>query len=420
MNDSGFPWSDPPRWYRLYGKSVLSQYPLPVQMLCARSGGKSGDYTDSGAAASQEEQDSGPDGDSPDIRIYFDGIVSRSDPGTGPSDHPPDTFWRVWKQLDDGNWMLRYYGSAGHMSQFLIAPDGSQIRVSQSWPEWRDTLFALINPACAAALFLAGHPLVHASSLVTGGTAFLISGVSGAGKSTLSAALAAEGMALHSDDIAAMDPELQTVAPGYPLIKVDPELPAGIGLDDVTLLPVRASSADTDSAGRTSGGHKSGDHKLKYDNAATHAADPAKNLKDREDTADPKAQTGSGTKTAATASESSIHERWIAASELPGGFYGHPAPVGGLFILTGRDPKLSAPKVTRISGMRAGIALAEHLYGPDWLQPPGPGLLSVFSSLAGSIPVYQVEMPDGLSRLRSSARMLISRFIGPLAEGKLP
>lgn len=175
----------------------------------------------------------------PDITVHFDGIIPKN------ADRSPTPTGRMWKKEGD-YYKLCYYNQTGYVIQFKINSSGTSIHISQSWPEWGDTLFVLMNPAMAAAISLQGYPILHGSSMVCNGNAFVISGISGAGKSSLTTALAAEGVALHSDDISVvdMDATMPRVAPGYPRLKIDTTLPQYLSLNDATLLPVVTTEAD--------------------------------------------------------------------------------------------------------------------------------------------------------------------------------
>lgn len=173
-------------------------------------------------------------------------------------------------------------------------------------------------------------------------------GVSEAGKSTLSAALIAQGyMALHSDDIGVLESsnEILAIAPGYPRLKIEKTIAKQLNIDEEKLLQVTESVSDET-------------------------------------------------------------EKWIDARDLSGGFFPGYAPLSALCVLSKRDGSLTKPQIEKVSGMQAVLALSEHLYGRDWLNPPGGDTLSVCSQLTKSVPVYRVTMPDDLSVLSSAAREL--------------
>ncbi len=393
------------RCYSLYGKTVSSNYPLPFSIL--------------------------PESPA-DITITFEGIIPRTE------DRPPNRSGRIWRR-ENGRHVLRFYNATGHMNQFLIDADGSQIRITQSWPEWRDTLFPLINAAMAASLALMGQPLLHAASLVRDGRSTLVMGISSAGKSTLSAALAACGMSVHTDDIAALqwnEKSHPVVMPGYPGIKIDPRLPKILGMPDLPLLPIYSTrsesgpsvGADPEDPGMTIDSEMATNHEMAEDhNIATErgmaaerrtTADPGITA-ERRTTADPGITAERGVaadhemavpKNDASQyeSESSLRgqEHWLPGEHLPGGFYAEPASLNTMIILAERKKNITEPQIDRLAAASAGMALTEHVYGRDWLNPPGPGSLTLCTRLAQTVPLYVVSMPDRLDALKKSAECI--------------
>lgn len=360
------PVSTSPRIYRLYGRTLRSTYPV----------------------ATPEKP--GPLSVPVDIEVYFDGFEERETTDPFSSSHPPDAIGRVWKILPNGYRMLRYYSETGFMVQYLIREDGREIRMSQSWPEWRDSLFGLMNPAMAAAVVLGGTPVLHGSSLVYNGKSFLLMGVSGVGKSTLSTALAVAGMMSHSDDIG-VPGDLGKDGPvliqsGYGQIKVTPDLPARVGLPDVKLQPIYVTDY------------------FEAEPEATRAIDtgtPKVSSDNPDDTDSP--VTG-------------VEEMWLPADALPAGFYPDAAPLAGIVVLAGREHGIADPKIEPLHGMQAVMALTEHMYGRDWLQRPSSNDVMLFQRLAGCAPVWRVRMPDNIDYLMNSARKLLKSCIEPSAH----
>ncbi|MDG5766317.1 hypothetical protein QA596_02480 [Balneolales bacterium ANBcel1] len=374
------------RGYRLYGMRVLSQYPLSEHGIRQLPGAGCSDDA-------SPRQHPHP----PDITITYRGIVPRETDDPAKADPPPDALGRVWADTGSHR-MLRFYGRYGHTIDFLIDPDGSGIQVSQSWPEWRDTFFGLANGAITAALHLKGFRALHASSLIANSHSYLVMGVSGAGKSSLSAALAAEGMAMHSDDIA-IPMEAGTVAmningtprpweghapphiaAGYGRIKISPMLAETLGLPGDELVPVQARRSDNVLPRKTG--------------IASHP--PENHVADTEEDTD-----------------SANTELWVSAHLLPGDFHPDPAPLGAILVLGNRRTGLSHPVIEPLQGMPAVIALSNHFYGRDWLQPPSPQDPEFCRRLAEHVPVYRITMPDDLSLLRASARHIMTRVMEP-------
>ncbi len=309
--------------YRLYGRHICSEYPMPLPSVPEHE---------------------------PDITIHFAGfkpkILSQS----------PNPSAREWIE-SNGRHFLRFYNYQGHMLEFRFSSNGKRVDISQSWPEWQDSLFALMNPAMAAAITLQGGTVLHGSSLVYNNQSILISGVSEAGKSTLSTALAAEGLSLHSDDlgIITQNDDQFSIAPGYDRIKIQPGVLEVLNLKSLALHPVTTSIADE-------------------------------------------------------------VEKWLCADDLPGGFYSQPAPLAAIFVLDRRSNQINHPETELLSPLKAGMILTGHLYGSEWLNPPGPPTLSVCSEIAIAVPVYRITMPDDLTRLIPSAQTLINEVIKPVTK----
>ncbi|WP_028586115.1 phosphoenolpyruvate carboxykinase (ATP) [Desulfogranum mediterraneum] len=96
----------------------------------------------------------------------------------------------------------------------------------------------------AVLLYLRGLLVYHGSCVAhrTHGAVALV-GDSGAGKSTLAAVLQQRGYGFLSDDVVALDIQAPTrsisVYPGFPLLKISPELAARLQLDSCELLAVQ-------------------------------------------------------------------------------------------------------------------------------------------------------------------------------------
>lgn len=309
--------------YRLYGRQICSEYPMPLPAVAERN---------------------------PDITIHFTGFKPKS------LSQSPNPSAREWVE-SNGRYFLRFYNHQGHTLEFRFSNNGKHVDISQSWPEWQDSLFALMNPAMAAAISLQGGTVLHGSSLIYNNQSILISGVSEAGKSTLSAALAAEGFSLHSDDLGVVTHNNKQfgIAPGYDRIKIHPEVLEILNLKSLTLHPVTTSIADE-------------------------------------------------------------VEKWLCADDLPGGFYSQSAPLAAILVLNRRSKQFNLPETELLSPLQAGVALTRHLYGNEWLNPPGASTLSVCSQLATAVPVYRITMPDDLTRLTPSARILLSEVIKPVTD----
>ncbi len=363
------------RYYKLYGKTIHSNFPLPLP------------------EAGQKQTD---------IRVIYEGYVPKR------LDHSPVPRGLEWT-VRDGTRNLSYYFSDGKELTFRFSDDGREIRFTHSWRHWKELRFPLINGAVAAALKIQGHTALHAASLVWKGRSFLFMGHSGRGKSTLAAALIDAGMSAHSDDIAipfwedarsqygptegrisgqnphiknqsqsdSTDNDVPVIPAGYAMIKVKPEIIRLLGVQEARPVKIFCHHNEDD-------------------------------------------------------------ESWFRATELLGGFYNGLAPLAGIFILGNRyrngQPKhktagdSSKPgenvepitdnnyvQVNQISGMPATLELLEHIYGVSWMSPPGDSSLKLAARLAGDIPVFRLSMPNDLSQLQDAAGELLQRHINPLA-----
>jgi len=319
--------------YSLYGKLVRSNYPMPLPEVNSSK---------------------------PDITFTFRGIVPKLE------NHPSDNQSRIWRQMRDGR-LLRYYYSLGHMHEFRFSRDGSVVSFFQSWPEWRDTLFPLLNPVMAVSVTLLGGTALHASSLVLNKKSTLIMGISGAGKSTLSAALAVQKLCMHSDDIAVIewnDKGIPVVMAGYPRIKIEAGLREHLGLTGLPLIPIISEKKKTGIPA---------DLEVHIQNAQK--------------------------------------EKWLPAEQLPGGFHSDAAALSAIIILDKRKIEIDKPQIERLRPVDAVMALTGHMYGREWLNRSGPVTLKVCTRLAKTVPVYRVHMPDNPGLLIQSARYIREKII---------
>jgi hypothetical protein len=313
------------RSFRVYGLRVRSDLPLPLAPIAD---------------------------DRPDVVIRFEGFISRLDCP------PPGSQTKEWR-WQENHWLLRFQADNGHVLEFLFAPDGKHITIRQSYPEWRDTLFILMYTALAAALHLQGVPLLHASSLVNNGAAFLFMGVSGSGKSTLAAALAAQGLSFQADDIAALSWESgrPVVQAGYPILKI--QLPTGMALGWPTAM-MRSIFL--------------------------------------------------------TAPE--YPEKWVDGAALPGGFHDRPAPLKAIYILSGRRSDLHTPRIETLPPSQGCLALVKYLYGQPWLKTAEDKALRLCSQIAAVTPIRRLWLPDGLERLGATAQAVMTDMRSEYASGE--
>lgn len=96
----------------------------------------------------------------------------------------------------------------------------------------------LLGRVLGTLLHQRGHLVLHASAVAIGGSAVAFLGGKGFGKSTTAAALYAEGYAVLSDDIVALDVEsmeFPTLYPSFPQLKLWPEAASSLGFVVETL-----------------------------------------------------------------------------------------------------------------------------------------------------------------------------------------
>ncbi len=307
--------------FRLYGQNVNCSFPLPFPK-----------------AAFQKA----------DIEVCLQDITTR------PTHPAPDNLVREWISQNSRQ-VLRYVRKNGRILEFVFDQQGKIIRIRQSYPEWQDTMFAMLNPAMAASLHLQGVPVFHATSLVRNGTSFIFAGRSGVGKSTLAAALVSEGLGFHADDIAAFcfKGKKAHVQAGYPRLKVTPQISHTLGWNERDLLDVFIS-------------------------------------------------------------EPEYEEKWVDISHMGKGFYNECAPLGAIFIFVGRSSGYKTPRIDMMPPGRAALILARYLYGSLWLQKPDIRTMTVCAKIADSVPVFALRLPDALDSLRPSARFVV-RYLNRLS-----
>jgi hypothetical protein len=298
--------------YPLYGLTVSSQIPLPLQRIQAGSA---------------------------DLRISRNRII--------PIEKNPSikTLRRLWKKRGQ-NWRLTYQDSSGGTMHFDYNGNGTKIDISQTFRNWNQGLFVLLNPAMAAALFLRRKYILHASSLVLNNRSFLFSGPSGMGKSTISAALAFNGFRLHADDMAVMDTVNNDVPvqPGYPLLKLFNHTAREFGLKKAELRTIFPDNPD-------------------------------------------------------------YPESWIHSDQFGSSFYNSPAPLKSIYILSGRDRDSTTFRTEKIRSGEAVINLLPYLYGDTWLKWNPEKKLAFFSDIASKTDVYKLWVPEGIEPLLQGARL---------------
>jgi hypothetical protein len=125
----------------------------------------------------------------------------------------------------EGGDELGYRVDAPGLGQFVVSPDGTEIRSSVAegpiW-RWHRPLFGQALPLAAT---LHGLELFHASAVAIDGGVFGFVGVSGAGKTSLAIQLVAQGAQLVTDDVLSLEPREDAVwaHPGARMSNVAPE-----------------------------------------------------------------------------------------------------------------------------------------------------------------------------------------------------
>lgn len=131
--------------------------------------------------------------------------------------------WFHSRRLANGARYLRW----SRLFEFLISPDGSQIRYRRLGQASNESFSVyLLGQVLSFSLLAFGIESLHATVVVVGSRAVAFLGGCGSGKSTLAAALVARGFGVLTDDLAALDEAASrwTVHPGIPRLKLFPSV----------------------------------------------------------------------------------------------------------------------------------------------------------------------------------------------------
>lgn len=124
---------------------------------------------------------------------------------------------RVWRTANGGLRLTASY--RGEYCTFVVEPGGAQVRVAWSpVTPVQDVLLYLLGPVLGSVLRMRGATCLHGSAVAYQGQAAVLIGPKGAGKSTTAAALLERGCKMLTDDIAVIreaDGQFY-VEPGYP------------------------------------------------------------------------------------------------------------------------------------------------------------------------------------------------------------
>ena len=246
---------------------------------------------------------------------------------------------RRWTR-DGSGASLCFEDSAGY--ELRLRYDSSASRIDVRFNRAEEDISGILLGIGMGALFgLRGVPVLHATTLAWGGGAWAMAGHAGAGKSSFAAALNSIGLPFLCDDLTPLRFE-----DGEPWVQ-----PGGRG---IRLCPDTAEEAPR-----------------LFGASAGRLGTDAKRLLDCRDSS--------------------------------GGIHSTPAPLAGIFILSGRIAGLDRPRVDRLAAPPACVALTRFVYGSEWLEIPRREVLELCGRLASRVPVYRVSLPDGLDRLTDSA-----------------
>lgn len=180
-----------------------------------------------------------PGSGGPRVDVHMGPPVSQTEAGTGPPAFSAG-MERMWRS--GAGWLLRYEDPRSEETWTMrVAAGGGAVDVERTEGiVQRDLLEIVQTVGLASALQLRGVLLLHACVLEIGGAAVLVLGASGSGKSTTGAALVRHGLALLSDDIAAVEVagDALVVHPGLRRMRVTSDTARAMGWDPDTLTRV--------------------------------------------------------------------------------------------------------------------------------------------------------------------------------------
>jgi hypothetical protein len=171
-------------------------------------------------------------GDEDRLVIDFAGALEPTDAlGTPFRKNWLETLWHS----GPGAWVLRYDDTASGAAWAMRADEGGE-RLTVTWSDdamLEGAPFVVQGIGVALALHLQGVPLLHACVVETDGAAIALLGDGGAGKSTTAAAFVRSGLALLSDDLAALalSRDAVLVHPGYAHLRLFADTARVLGWD---------------------------------------------------------------------------------------------------------------------------------------------------------------------------------------------
>ena len=170
------------------------------------------------------------------VAVRVNPPVDRTETGDGPPFFAAG-MERVWHSPD--GWLLRYEDPrSGHSWTMRVNPTGTAIEVERTAGiPLGDLLQFVQSVGLVSALQLRGTLLLHACAVEVAGRAILVVGAAGGGKSTTAAASVRHGLALLTDDIAAIESIAGSlvVHPGLPRLRLRPDAARAMGWDPAGL-----------------------------------------------------------------------------------------------------------------------------------------------------------------------------------------
>jgi hypothetical protein len=257
-----------------------------------------------------------------------------------PTDEP---YLKIWLSADGG-----YHFAFTDGSQFWINPSGSQVWMT--WPEQYSLEFftpCLLGTILGFLLHLRGIPCLHGGAISVQGQAIVIVGNSGAGKSTLTAALAARGYGVLTDDLVPLILRNNSiwVQPTYPQVRLWPDsVTALFGTPD--RLPVLAPEWP---------------------------------------------------------------KQYLDFSQPEYIFQDQPLPVGRIYLLGDRSDQPSAPQIEPLELTESLLGLVTNLYTANFPDPQmRASSFELFSQMVRQIPIRRLTPHRDISRLSQMCDLILA------------
>lgn len=271
-------------------------------------------------------------------------------------DHPEGSECTpAWATVDhlrsaDGSWYRIRYDYRGHVADFSIRCDGSEITVHAGEGEADSEVANLIEgPILGRAMRLAGQPCLHATALAVDGKAVALMGASGVGKSSLAWALVQQGCTLVTDDMVGLapGPEGLFVQPGRARLRMWPDVAERLGV-------------------------RGGDSRVLFPTTT---------------------------------------EMEKIGVRDPAVFEERPVRLHAIYRVLPRDPELAAPSIVAMPASERLAELAANLHG---MIAPGRAErqreLMLLAKVAATVPVCSLTLPDDLDALPGMAAELRRRL----------